>query len=140
MNRSRPSIIAKRLGVDLLLGLASLLAGLALHLLGLVAGDRANDVVDLARDLVLGALGVALGLGGLDLSLALGVLLLASLLPLGGAGGVADGLLDGTSDRVVVATLGQGVIVSVDTVDVTRGIGVEESNLPVHLRGLRHVE
>ena len=92
----------RRLGVDLLLGLAGLLLSLAGHLLGLVAGDGADNVVNLARDLVLGALGVALGLGGLDLGLTLGVLLLAGLLPVGRAEGVADGLLDGTSDRVVV--------------------------------------
>lgn len=104
MNVERDSPLARkglRLG-KLLLGLAGLLLGLALHLLALVTSDGADNVVDLARDLVLGALGVLLGLGGLDLALTLGVLLLAGLLPLGRTESVTDGLLDGTGDRVVV--------------------------------------
>lgn len=84
------------------MGLTLLLPGLTGKLLLLVASDGANDVVDLTRDLVLGALGVTLSLGGLVLGLALGVLLLTGLLPFGGAGDVADGLLDGTGDGVVV--------------------------------------
>ena len=74
-----------RLAVELLLGLALLLLSLAGELLGLVTSDGADDVVKLARDLVAKALGVSLGLGGLDLSLTLGVLLLASRLPVGRA-------------------------------------------------------
>lgn len=91
------------LRVDLLLGLAGLLLGLAGHLLLLVASDGTDNVVDLAGHLVLGALSVALGLGGLDLGLAFSVLLLASGLPVFGSENVSDGLLDGTSDRVVVS-------------------------------------
>lgn len=89
--------------VELLLGLARLLLGLSGHLLRLVAFDGADDVVELAGDLVLGTFSVALGLGGLDFGLALSVLLLTGLLPVDGAGDVADGLLDGTGDRVVVS-------------------------------------
>jgi len=99
-------VVRRRLRVDVLLGLALLLLSLAGHLLVLVAGDGADNVVNLARDLVLGTLGVALGLGGLDLGLALSVLLLTGRLPVSGAEDVADGLLDGTSDRVVVSMRG----------------------------------
>ena len=74
--------------------------------MGLVTSDSTDDRILLALDTLLGALDVLLALGGLDLGLALGMLLLAGLLPLGGAGDVANGLLDGTSDRVVVAADG----------------------------------
>lgn len=104
------------LGVDLLLALTLLLLGLAGELLLLVAGDGTNNVVDLAGDLVLGALGVTLSLSGLELSLTLSVLLLTSLLPVGGAGDVADGLLDGTGD---------GVVVTVWVGEMDEGINIE---------------
>lgn len=61
-----------------------------LGLLRLVAGDRADDGVLLAGDAVGGALDVALGLRGVVLGLALGVLLLPGLLPRGRTGEVAD--------------------------------------------------
>ena len=58
--------------------------------------DGAHDGILLTAETVHGALGVALGLGGLVLGLALGVLLLARLLPGLEAGDVADGL-DGSA-------------------------------------------
>lgn len=51
------------------------------NLLLTVTGDGTNDGVLLAANAVHGAFRVALGLGGLVLGLALGVLLLARLLP-----------------------------------------------------------
>ena len=62
--------------VDLLLGLALVVAGLSLRLLGAVAGDGADDVVLLAGDAVGGALGVAFGAGGVVLALTCGALAL----------------------------------------------------------------
>jgi hypothetical protein len=55
-----------------------------------VTSDGADDRVDLASNAVGSALDVALGLRGVVLSLAGGVLLLAGLLPRRGAGNVAD--------------------------------------------------
>lgn len=61
-------------------------------LLSLVARDGTRDGIVLARDAVGGALGVVASLGGLLLSLALRVLLLARRFPVVPAGGVTDGL------------------------------------------------
>ena len=61
-------------------------------LLLLVALDSADDVVNLPSDAIRGPLCVALGLRGLVLGLALGVLLLARLLPGLSTGEVADSL------------------------------------------------
>ena len=73
-------------------------------LLFAVARDGADDSVLLAADAVRGALDVALGLGGLVLGLALGVLLLARLGPGFGAGQVADGLDGGALEGVELAS------------------------------------
>ena len=62
--------------VDLLLGLALVVASLPLRLLGGVAGHGANDVVLLAGDAVGGSLGVAFGAGGVVLALTCGALAL----------------------------------------------------------------
>ena len=72
------------------------------RLLLAVASHGTDDGVLLAAETVHGALGVALGLGGLILGLALGVLLLAGLGPGGGAGEVTDRLDDGAFERVVL--------------------------------------
>ena len=73
------------------------------RLLLAVASHGADDGVLLAAETVHGALGVALSLGGVVLGLALGVLLLAGLLPRRGAGEVADGLDGRTLHRVELA-------------------------------------
>jgi hypothetical protein len=79
-----------RLLVDVLLELALVVADVAGGLLLAVAGDGTDDRVLLADNAVGGALDVALGLCGADLSLACGVLLLARVGPGGGASDVAD--------------------------------------------------
>jgi len=69
-------------------------AKLTSNLLGGVASDRSGDLVLLAEETILSALGVALGLSFLVLGVTLGTTFLAGGLPTLGMGHVADGLLD----------------------------------------------
>ena len=62
-----------------------------------------NNRIYLATDAVDGAFDVTLGLCGVVLGLALGVLLLARLLPCLSTGEVADSLNDSALDRVVLS-------------------------------------
>jgi len=77
--------------------------GVALGLLGLIAGDRANDSVFLSAKAIHGSLYVSLGLGSLALRLALGVLLFPRLLPGGGTGQTADSIDDGSLYGMILA-------------------------------------
>lgn len=125
------------LRVEVLLSLASLLLGLAGELLLFVASDGTDNVVNLAGDLVLGTLDVALSFGGLDLGLALGVLLLAGGLPVFGTENVSDGLLHGTSDRVVVSDERSGW----SELEQRRRSSEEETiYLPVSFAGVGHID
>lgn len=63
-------------------------------LLGGVVSDRSADLVLLADETILNALGVALGLTLLVLGVTLDTTFLAGGLPVLGTGHVADGLLD----------------------------------------------
>ena len=75
---------------------------LTCSLLLAVARDGTDDGILLAAETVHGALGVSLGLGGVVLCLALGVLVPARGGPGLGAGEVADRLDDGALDGVVL--------------------------------------
>ena len=72
------------------------------RLLLAVTSHGTDDGILLAAETVHGALGVALGLGGVVLGLTLSVLLLAGLSPGLGAGEVADGLDDVALQGVVL--------------------------------------
>ncbi len=66
------------------------LNNLTCSLLGLVSGDGAKDIVFVTADAVSCALDISLRLSSLVFGFALSVLLLARLLPVCGAGQVAD--------------------------------------------------
>lgn len=91
-----------------------------------VAHDGADDGVLLAGEAVHGALGVAFGLGGLVLGLALGVLLLARLGPGLGARQVANGLDGGAFERAELA---------IDLATHTSDVSNEFGHLEVDERG-----
>lgn len=67
-----------------------------------VTGYGTDDGILLSAETVYGAVGVALGLGGLVLSFTLGVLVAARCGPRLETGHVADGLDDGALDGVVL--------------------------------------